>query len=71
MKQTYYNTKDNEKTNKLFLDAITSVDLMFLIDGSGSVKFKHPINFRRIQQWIKRVTSAFDLTSSLLLIKNR
>ncbi|XP_076823148.1 integrin alpha-D-like isoform X1 [Clavelina lepadiformis] len=41
-----------------------TLDLIFLIDGSGSVNEKDQGNFNRVKEWVKTVTSSFDISSS-------
>ena len=40
---------------------VQHLDLIFLVDGSGSVNMAHPDNFDRIKAWIKSVTARFNL----------
>lgn len=40
------------------------IDLMFVLDGSGSVNAKDDQNFIRVKNWVKSVTSKFDLNGS-------
>nr|CAB3264413.1 neurogenic locus notch homolog protein 1-like [Phallusia mammillata] len=42
---------------------VVSVDLMFLIDGSGSVENTGLLNFKKLKTWLKSVASAFDFSN--------
>ncbi|XP_078489530.1 integrin alpha-D-like [Ciona intestinalis] len=42
---------------------VEDLDLIFLLDGSGSVTVPDPLNFDRVKQWVKNVTDRFDIST--------